>query len=123
MSVSQLRLFREGLDEVDGGDALLGTVIGVSPFARHLRNESTARGALQQSVKWPYVTVRHHRSLVGSLPRVALGHSGRCPPTEPREVNFVTAVTEPIVDEGVSEHVWVEVNPCSSPKSVERLSN
>ena len=85
--------------------------------------DDTTKRSSQQSVKWSYVTVCTDCSLVGSLPRVALGHSGRCPPAEPREVNFVTAVTEPIVDEGVSEHVWVEVNPCSSPKSPERLSN
>lgn len=49
-------------------------------------------------------------SFVGAVLCVATGHTCGCPAAKSGEVYLAATTTEPVVDEAVAQHVWVEVN-------------
>ena len=54
--------------------------------------------------------MRGDGTFVGTMLCVATCHSGRGPAAESGKVNFTATTTEPVVNEAVAQHVWVEVD-------------
>lgn len=64
----------------------------------------------KQPVERANLRVRGDGTFVGAVLCVATGHSCGCPATESGKVGFTTATSEPVVDEAVAQHMWVEVD-------------